>query len=359
MSTFETIQEIVLKAYRAMSPDLWEHVSGGTESETTLRRNRQALDRIAFRPRVLRNVAAIDTSATFLGSKLPIPVFLAPMGGMDLLYPEGALLCLRASAGFGVPFFLSSVSQLELEIAAGTGAENLVFQPYVVGDEAWLDTQLERTVKAGCRAFCLTVDLACYSRRERDLINRYAPRVRRSQAREVAEYLAGITWEVVARIRDRLDIPFILKGIATGEDARLAVEHGVDVVYVSNHGGRQLDHGRGSIDVLPEVVEAANGKAEVMVDGGFVRGSDILKAIALGARAVGIGKLQAWALAAGGDQAVTRMLEILEDEIRVSMGLLGVVRLDQLDPSYLHADIAVTFPGEFSPFPTLEKLIPR
>jgi L-lactate dehydrogenase (cytochrome) len=165
-----------------------------------------------------------------------------------------------------------------------------------------------------------------------------------------------MTWDTVDRIRDTLEIPLILKGISTAEDARLAVEHGVDVVYVSNHGGRQLDHGRGSLDVLPEVVGAVGGKAEVLVDGAFFRGTDILKAVALGARAVGMGRLQAYALAAGGEETLLRMLEILEIEVRMGMGLLGVTRLDQLDASYLHPDAPVGLPGELSPFPTLERM---
>ena len=356
MSDFETIQEIVLKAYRELSPALWDHISGGTESETTLLRNRQALDRLAFRPRVLRNVLEIDTSTTFLGRKMRLPVFFAPMGGMNQFHPEGALPCLRAAARFGVLKFLSSVSQLDLELAAGEARESLVFQLYKQGDDAWFDTYLKRVKESGCRGFCLTVDIAFYARRERDLINRYAPPGRRGRPREAFEYQAGMTWDLVDRIRDTLDMPLILKGIATAEDARLAVEHGVEVVYVSNHGGRQLDHGRGSMDVLPEVVEAVGGKAEVLVDGGFFRGTDILKAVASGARAVGIGKLQAWALAAGGEETLMRMLEILENEMRVSMGLLGVTRPDQLDSSYLHPDTPVSFPDELSPFPTLERL---
>ena len=359
MSGFETIQEIVSRAYRQMPPDLWDHISGGAESETTLRRNRQALDSIAFRPRVLRDVREIDVSTTFLGRKLRIPVFLAPLGGMNQFHPEGGLPCLRAACGYGTMTFLSSVSQLDLEVAAKTGRETLVFQLYVRGDEAWVDDCIRRIEESECLAFCLTVDTAIYSRRERDLFNRYAPPGRRGKPREGFQYQAGLTWNLVDKLRSRLNIPIILKGIATAEDARLAVEHGVDVVYVSNHGGRQLDHCRGSIDVLPEVIEAVDGKAEVVVDGGFMRGTDVLKAVALGARAVGIGKLQAWALAAGGEEVLTRMLEILENEIHMAMALIGVTAMDQLDSTYLHRETPVNFPDEFSAFPTLEKHHPR
>lgn len=357
MSDFETIQDIVLKAYQGMPPNVWDHVAGGTESETTLRRNRLALDSLAFRPRVLRNVTEIDPSTTLLGRDMRIPVFLAPVAGLEQVHPEGALPALRAASEFGVMMFLGSINQLDLETAARSASENLVFQLYMQGDDTWLEAYLDRVKKARCRGFCLTVDTALYSRRERDLVNRYAPPGRRGQPRKDFDYQAAMTWDLVDRVRERLDIPVIIKGIATAEDARMAVDHGVDVVYVSNHGGRQLDHGRGSIDVLPEVIAAVDGRAEVVVDSGFVRGTDVLKAVALGARAVGIGKLQVWSIAAGGDAVVGQMLALLENEITVSMGLLGVTRLDQLDPSYLRPEKAVIHPDTFSPFPSLGRLI--
>ena len=354
---FETIQEIVLKAHRIMTPHVQEHVDGGSESETTLLRNRRSIDSLAFRPRVLQDVTSLDLSGTFLGKKLRLPVFLAPVGGLDQVHPEGAFHAVKAAAGFGIPVFLSSVNPLELEKAAEVSGENLVFQLYQQGDKDWLFAYLDRVNRAGCRAFCLTVDTAYYSRRERDIFNRYVPPGRETGERPGFNYQATLTWDLVGRIKERLDIPLILKGIGTAEDARSAVEHGVDVVYVSNHGGRQLDHDRGSIEILQEVVEAVAGKAEVVVDGGFVRGTDILKAIALGACAVGLGKLQAWALAAGGEVGVRRALEILETEMSVSMGLLGVTKLDQLDASYVQRVEPVKTPHRLSPFPSLEKLL--
>ena len=358
VSDFSTIQEMVLKAHGEMSRQLWDYVSGGSESETTLWRNRQALDRIAFRPRVLRDVSDIDPSTTFLGRKWRIPVFLAPIGEIEQIHPDGALPCLRAAREYGLPYFLSSVNSVSLEEASKAAGEILFFQLYVRGDQVWVDEILDRVANAQCQAFCLTVDIAYYGRRERDLISGYLPPGRRKGHTRVGfQYQAAITWDLVDRIRDKLRIPVIVKGIATAEDARLAVQHGVDVVYVSNHGGRQLDHGQGTIDVLTEVVEAVNGKAEVLVDGGFVRGTDILKAIALGARAVGLGKLQGWALAADGEAGVRRMFEILEQEIRLNMGLLGVTRMDQMNPTCLKAETPVKFADEFSPFPTLERLL--
>ncbi len=354
---FETIQDIVLKARQELSAHQWDHTAGGTESETTLMRNRQALDSLAFRPRVLRNVSRIDTSTTVLGKEMRIPVFFAPIGGLEGLCSGGTIFSMSAAAEFGVMTFMSSVCGMELEAVAGEAADSMVFQLYIQGDSAWVDEYLERIAKSGCRAFCLTVDIAYYSRRERDLFNRFSPAGRERGDREGFRHQAAITWDFIDRIRARLDIPVIVKGIATAEDARLAVEHGVDAVYVSNHGGRQLDHGQGAIEFLPEIVEAVEGRAEVLVDGGFMRGTDILKAVALGARAVGLGKLLVWALAAGGETGVRRMLEILETEISISMGLLGVTGLDQLDPSYLCPTTPVKFPGDLSPFPSVEKII--
>ena len=157
------------------------------------------------------------------------------------------------------------------------------------------------------------------------------------------------------RVRDRFAIPLVLKGIATGEDAALACETGIDVVYVSNHGGRQLDHGRGSIDVLPEVVEAVAGRAAVLVDGGFLRGTDVVKAIALGATAVGLGRLNGFAIAAAGAAGIIRMLDLLQDEIHTCLGLLGVNRLAELDASHLHRAGPVHGGGMRSAFPLLDR----
>ena len=356
MAHFETIQEIVIEASQKMTPHVWDHVVGGAESETTLCRNRQALDSLALQPRVMRDVTKIDTSTSFLGKEIRIPVCLAPIGNLEGLYPQGSQLTLKAAKDFGIFSFLSSVNALPIEEAFSIAGENLVFQLYLQGDEAWTDAYLDRIAESRCRAFCLTADIAFYGRRERDLINRHHPPGREKGGREGFQYQAAMTWDLVDKARDRLNIPVIVKGIATAEDARLALEHHVEVVYVSNHGGRQLDHGRGCADILPEIVDVVGNRAEIVVDGGFVRGTDILKAVAMGARAVGIGKLQAWALAVGGDAGVMRMLEILEDEIFVSMGLLGVTRLDELDPSYLHAASPVKVAGPISPFPNLEKL---
>jgi isopentenyl diphosphate isomerase/L-lactate dehydrogenase-like FMN-dependent dehydrogenase len=158
----------------------------------------------------------------------------------------------------------------------------------------------------------------------------------------------------VKLIKDKFKIPLMIKGIATAEDAAVALDHGVEWIYVSNHGGRQLDHGRGAMHVLPEIVEAVRGRAKIMVDGSFCRGSDIVKAIAMGADLVGIGRLQCWALAAAGEAGIVRMLELLEDEVIRCLGLLGVTSFAELDKSYLHAATPTNLPHVFSAFPLLD-----
>jgi isopentenyl diphosphate isomerase/L-lactate dehydrogenase-like FMN-dependent dehydrogenase len=162
------------------------------------------------------------------------------------------------------------------------------------------------------------------------------------------EWQASVTWESIARMKDYCGLPFMLKGITTAEDAALAVEHGVDVIWVSNHGGRQLDHGLGTMDILLEITQVVGDKADIVVDGGVLRGTDILKALALGAKAVSIGKLQGWGLAAAGKDGVVRVLEILEEEMRVSMGLMGVTSVDQLTPARVCPAEATTLPHEMS-----------
>jgi glycolate oxidase len=197
------------------------------------------------------------------------------------------------------------------------------------------------------------VDVASYSRRERDLVGRFV-KPWRARAAEGAAFQAGLSWDHVKRFKDKHDVPLIIKGIATVEDAEIAVQHGVEVVYVSNHGGRQLDHGLGSAAVLPDIVKAVKGKAEVWVDGGFMRGSDVVKGIALGASVVGIGRLTGLGLAAAGVPGLVRTLELLEEEIRICLGLLGVTSYRELTPQHLAAAPSVNAPDTFSAFPHLQ-----
>jgi len=329
---FVTNQEVIVAARRNLNQNVWDYLTGGAESETTMRRNRLGLDSLAFRPRVLVNVSNIDASTAFLGHRLRIPVLLAPIGSLQSITPEGGVAVAKAAAEFGTVNFVSSVTQPSLEEIAAASQNSKIFQLYVQGDLKWVENLLARVKKAGYKALCLTVDTAYYSRRERQMMGRWLPPSRRGTG---YEHRAALTWETMDAIKEIAGLPFILKGVATAEDAAIAVERGVQAVYVSNHGGRQLDHGRATIDMLPEIVEAVGGKAEIVLDGGILRGSDVLKAVALGAKAVAIGKLQGWGLGAAGQAGLVRVLELLENEINVTMGLLGVTRMDQLKPATL------------------------
>jgi glycolate oxidase len=351
---FLTLQEIVAAARRNLQPGPWSYLVGGAETETTVKRNRHALDSIAFRPRVLRDVSKVQTESSFLGHRSRLPVMLAPIGGLESIVEGGAATAARAAAEFGIAQMLSSVCQPGLEQTAAAASTTRVFQLYVRGDDAWVDDFVRRAKDNGFCAFCLTVDVAHYSRRERDLVGRFV-KPWRSRAAEGAPFQAALSWKQVKRFKDKYpDFPLVIKGIATAEDAEIAVQHGVEVVYVSNHGGRQLDHGLGSAAVLPEVVKAVNGKAEVWVDGGFMRGTDVVKAIALGARTVGIGRLAGLGLAAAGAAGLVRTLELLEEEIRTALGLLGVTSYAELTPKHLAAAPSVSSPDTFSAFPLLQ-----
>ncbi len=353
---FLTLQEIVAAARSNLAPGPWSYLVGGAETETTVRRNRQALDSLAFRPRVLRDVSRIDSSATFLGKPVRLPVMLAPIGGLEALVDGGAAAAARGAAQFSVPQMLSSVCQPGLEATAAAAETLRVFQIYVRGGDDWVDDHVRRARDHGYAAFCFTVDVAMYSRRERDLAGRFV-KPWRATAPAGSTFQSGLSWNQVKRYKDkhgdRHGLPLIIKGIATAEDAEIAVQHGVEVIYVSNHGGRQLDHGLGSIAVLPQIVAAVAGRAEVWVDGGFMRGTDVVKAIALGAKTVGLGRLPCLGLAAAGVPGLVRTLDILEEEIRTCLGLLGVTSFAELTPQHLTAAPPVGEPAVFSAFPLL------
>ncbi len=353
LEEFLTLQEIVAAARRNLAPGPWSYLVGGAETETTVKRNRQALDSIAFRPRVLRDMSSIDSSGKILGHSTRMPVMLAPIGGLESIVEGGAAAAARAAAEAGIPQMLSSVCKPGLEETAAAAGNLKFFQLYVRGDHAWVDDFVRRAKDHGYKAFCYTVDVAHYSRRERDLLGRFV-KPWRADAAAGHKFQSALSWDEVKRFKDRYDLPLILKGIATAEDAELAVQHGVEVIYVSNHGGRQLDHGLGSAAVLPQVVSAVRGRAEVWVDGGFMRGSDVVKAIALGAKAVGIGRLCGLGLAAGGVPGLVRALQILEEETRICLALLGVKSYAELTPQHLASAPAVSEPGVFSAFPHLE-----
>ncbi len=351
-SKFQTLQEIVEAAHMNLSKGPWEFVVGGSETETSVKRNRQALDTIALEPRVLVDVFNVDSTSDLFGKKMRLPVVLAPVGSMYYFAEEGAATAAKAAGEFGIAQFLSSSGNHSIEEVAAAADHLRIFQLYLRGDDAWVDEHVRRALDNGYTGFCFTVDTAVPSRRERDILKRW---VRPTRTGAIGrEFATRFTWDNIKRFKDAHDIPLILKGVSNTADAAKACELGVDVVYVSNHGGRQLDHCRGSVDVLPEIVSAVAGRAAIIVDGGCMRGSDVVKAIALGAQAVGIGRLQCLGLAAAGQEGLVRTLELLEEEIQICLGLLGVDSLKALNDSYLHAAAPVDKAHVLSAFPLMD-----
>ena len=351
---FQNLHEFIKAARTNLNRNVWDYLIGASETETTVARNRLALDSLGFRPRVLCDVSEIDCSTSLFDRKLRIPVLLAPVGSLESFEPGGGATVAKAATEFGNGMILSCVSHPGLEATAeASGAGFKIFQLYVLGDADWVDDHFLRAIDTGYDAFCVTVDTDRYSRRERDIAKRYQRRgvVVRNDARV---FQARHSWRDVERCKAKFAIPLILKGIATAEDARRAVELGVDCVYVSNHGGRQLDHGLGSIDVLPEIVEAVGGKARVIVDGGISRGTDVVKAMILGADAVAVGRLYVYGLAAAGGSGIVRLLEILQHEITICLALLGVTGFAALDKSYICPARPVATPHVHSAFPLLD-----
>jgi isopentenyl diphosphate isomerase/L-lactate dehydrogenase-like FMN-dependent dehydrogenase len=350
---FETLHEFIKAARMKLSPVLWDYVTGAAETETTLKRNRYAIDSVAFCPRVLNDISGIQCSGTVMGKKARLPVMLAPVGGLERLDPEGGAAVARGATLFGIPQMLSSVSGPGLEGTAKAADGRKFFQLYRRGPDSVTDDIVDRAVDAGYEAFCYTIDSAFYGRRERDIARRVSNRSIIDDGGDNRQQ--SLSWSEVKRYKDKHGgkLPLILKGIQTGEDAAIAVDHGVDGVYITNHGGRQLDHVRGTLDILPEVVEAVRGRAQIIIDGGFYRGTDIVKAIALGANTVAIGRLYLYGLAAAGGDGVARVLEILESEIRTCLGLIGVTGFHEVAKSHVAAAPSMTMPHVFSAFPLL------
>ena len=350
---FQALHEIVTAARERLEDHIWGYLAGGSETETTLLRNRLALDTCALRPRVLSDVRNINMEREFFGRKVPLPIFLSPVGSLESFWPNGGPEAARAAMEHNIPLFVSVVMKGGLEIMAEASNGPRVYQLYARGDDDWLSDNVQRAVSKGYDAVCITVDNAVTSRRERDIAQRFVKPWRKGPSE--MQYQAGFTWEGVSRLKERHpDVPLIIKGIGTGEDAAMACDMGVDVVYVSNHGGRQLDQGRGTFDILPEVVEAVGGRAKVFIDGGFCRGTDILKALAAGADFVGVGRLYLYGLAASGGSGVSRVLSLIRHELEVSMALLGVSNVDDLSPACLHAAPPVRLPHVLSAFPLLD-----
>jgi 4-hydroxymandelate oxidase len=319
---------------------VYDFIAGGTEDELTLRANRDAFQRLVLLPRVLIDVGHIDTTTDVLGHVLRMPVLLAPAGSQRVMHPEGEIASARSAADFGTVFTLSSTATSSIEEVAEASNGPKWFQLYMIGGRPVAERLVQRAEEAGYQAVCLTVDSARHSKRERDIRNQ--PPFQAEMAPRNFEGLldysqiahnARVTWEDVDWLCSITSMPIVLKGIVRPDDALRAVEHGIRGIVVSNHGGRQLDGTIATIDALPDIVGAVNGRTEVLLDGGVRRGTDILKALALGAQAVLVGRAYLWGLAAAGQHGVSDVLELLRYELEIAMALAGCPTIADIDAS--------------------------
>src|SRR2546425_2996692 len=332
---FVTLPEIRRAARERLPREAWNFGDGGAETETTRRRNRRHLDRLAVQQNVLVDVRAIEVRTSLLGVPLSWPVSIAPMGGLILFHPEGDVEMARGAGQADTLQWLSGASGWPVEDVAKVAAGPQMFQLYHHGDRGWVSELLARVEASGYQAVVLTVDVQLYGRRERDILARWSPR----KAMEIApnprgpnpEYQARLTWADVAWLMKTTSLPVGLKGLMTVRDARRAVEMGVRVIWVSNHGGRQLDHTQSTIEALPAIADAVGDAAEIVVDGGFSRGTDVVKGLARGAKVVAVGRTALWGLAADGAAGVARAMAILREEVCTTMGLCGRTRIADLD----------------------------
>jgi 4-hydroxymandelate oxidase len=344
---FLNVHEFEDAARRVLPIAVFEYVVGGAGDETTAADNEAAFSRYRLRPRVMVDVSAVDTGTRLLGERAALPVGLAPCGWQRFLHPEAELASARAAGAANAPLCISTASTCTLEEVADAyheaGGSVAWFQLYVNKDRDLVEHLLQRAAAAGYRAIVLTADLPVGGYRERELrhelelgdgvepANFRAFAAERSPLELMEGFTdASLTWADLAWIRATSGLPLVVKGLLTGEDAHLAVEHGAAGVVVSNHGGRQLDRSPASVDALEEVVDAVAGRAEVYLDGGVRRGTDVLIALGLGADAVFVGRPYLWGLAAAGERGVARVLEILEAETSNAMTLTGVTRIDQI-----------------------------
>jgi isopentenyl diphosphate isomerase/L-lactate dehydrogenase-like FMN-dependent dehydrogenase len=326
------------------------YFNGGAGDERTLRANVAALERIKLRPRVLVDVSNVQTATSVLGTPISMPLLIAPFALQSMLHPDRELATAQAAAAAGTIFTLSTIATARPSELAATGGPRWL-QVYVFRDRGITRAIVDEAVEAGFSALALTVDAPRSGRRERDIYAGFhvSPQTRvpclqaaLGDARvnptiaDVFDLLdRSLTWADFEQLAGEVALPLIVKGIQTGEDARLACEHGAAAIIVSNHGGRQLDDVAATIDLLPEIVEAVDGRVEVLVDGGIRRGIDVLKALALGAQAALIGRPAAWALAVDGQRGVTHLLELLAAEIELGMTLLGVTSPSEITASHV------------------------
>jgi 4-hydroxymandelate oxidase len=343
MSDLLTLRDYEVAAQAALSPGAFDYYAGGAMDEITLRENRAAFDRLRLRPRVLVDVSCRQLSTTLLGRSLPLPVLIAPTALHGLAHPDAEVATARAAGLEGITLVLSTVSNRPLEAVRKATNAPLWFQLYVYRDLEMSRALVERVEAAGYDALVLTVDAPVLGQRERDVRHRFhlppdlvlanlppglerlpeAPDTSAMAAHFATMINPALTWKDLDWLTSITRMPVILKGVLRGDDARSAVDHGAKAVIVSNHGGRQLDTAVPSIEALPEIVEAVGDRIEVLLDGGVRRGTDIVKAVALGARAVLVGRPILWGLAVRGEAGVRHVLQILRSELDLTLGLCG------------------------------------
>ena len=328
------VHEYETLAQSRLDANAWGFYYGGSDDEVTLHANRAAFERIRLRPRVLVDVSTCDLHTTVLGTAVPMPILVAPTGFQGLAHPEGECETARGAGLANTLMVVSTSATRTLEDVAKAATGPLWYQLYWY-NYANAETLIRRAVAVGYRAIVLTVDSPRWGNRERARNFSLPAHLREAnfEDEEVSEEQASLTWNIVAWLRSVTSLPIVLKGILTEEDALLAVEHGVDGIVVSNHGGRQLDSVPASIEVLPEIVDAVAGHCEVYLDGGIRRGTDILKALSLGARAVLIGRPILYGLAVNGAAGVAHVLEILRSEIELAMVLTGCPSVNSVSRS--------------------------
>jgi isopentenyl diphosphate isomerase/L-lactate dehydrogenase-like FMN-dependent dehydrogenase len=343
------VQEFEQEARERLDPGAYGYYAGGAGDERTLRANVEAFARWEFRPRMLVDVSEVTTETTVLGVPSTSPLLIAPTAFHRLADPEGEAATARAAARTGTVMCLSTLSSVSpAELAAAAPEATLWFQLYCSRDRGFTEELVAGVAEAGFKALVLTVDVPVIGRRERDLRAAFAlpeglpvPNLPVELAR-VDFHAAissivdpGLSWRDLEWLRSISPLPLVVKGVLTAEDALLAAEHGAAGVIVSNHGGRQLDGVPATLDVLPEVAEAVGERVEVLVDGGIRRGTDVLKALALGARAAMAGRAVLWGLAASGEDGVVRVLELLRDEIASGLMLLGCPRPEDVTRAHV------------------------
>ena len=333
-----TLREFELEARRRLDPTIYDYFAGGADDEVTLRANESAFARIGLVPRVLRGVGEPELGLTLFGCRTSMPVLIAPTAFHRLAHPDGERATARAAASAGTIIIVSMASTVPLEevaaeaqAAAAGGGANLWFQLYLQPDLQFTESIVRRAEAAGCKALVVTLDSPVFGRRERDLRNGFVDlppglcceNLRESGGVREIVFSSQFSWEHIHWLREVTSLKIVLKGILHPADAHLAVEHGADAVIVSNHGGRQLDTVPATIELLPAIAEAIDGRIPVLMDGGIRRGTDVVKALALGTNAVAVGRPVLWGLAAAGEDGVRQVLEMLRSELVRALTLCG------------------------------------